>query len=223
MEYFDDFEEFDVMMNEFKHSIIKNVTEDIQKKIDRLESENKELKYRLSHLTELEKAANDKMHEADLLIRNSKTEAARQRVIDLTSNIGLDAWAAKYEYKYIKEKCDKCDENRKIHFKSPSGNALIEDCECAKTRCVYTPEPVKLGKLYFDNGLKEACFYFVKDNSNYSDEAYLIGTGEHYFYIRYNGGPFEKLDSWRTFFMNYDDCKNFCEYKNEKAKNRHDD
>ena len=56
-------------------------------------------------------------------------------------------WRATFAEVYG-EKCDKCDEDRMIHFTSPQGRVLSERCECAKGYRTYFPEEVALYKFH---------------------------------------------------------------------------
>lgn len=221
MDYFDDYNELDEMIDELKQTVIRGAKEEIRIKIKALEKENSELKYRLAHLTELEEAAKTKMRMADSKINDAKREAARIRVAELFADIGEDAWVARAKSDYISEKCDKCDDNRKIHFKSPSGREYMEDCECSKRIYVYTPIPVKLGRVCLKNGIEEVNFYIQEDsNRARSDRGYLIGDSEIYYYLKYQQQSFDDIDYYRTFFMKLEDCQKFCDYKNDKEKDK---
>lgn len=42
---------------------------------------------------------------------------------------------------------DKCDENRCIHFKSPSGRDLSEPCSCSKMINYWKPEECSIARI----------------------------------------------------------------------------
>ena len=71
-------------------------------------------------------------------------------------------------------KCDKCDENRLIHFKSPSGRECTESCpNCGTSFRKYFVKPVDTLRISFPNDpqIKRVAYYLRHD-----------GWGESYTY-----------------------------------------
>lgn len=71
-------------------------------------------------------------------------------------------WAISYERDYINPKCDKCDDERKIHFFSPSGKEYTEPCECSKTKIYFYPKISDMVTFIFgynSNDNKPARYY----------------------------------------------------------------
>ena len=227
--YYDDYfepSEYDIMMDEFKQSIIKNVKQDIKDEIDSLKKENAELKNKLEHLDELEAAASRAKFEAQNKIKDSMQEAKKLRIDQLFEGLHTQAWKAESNIEYIMEKCDKCDDKRKIHFFSPSGREYTEDCQCAKQKYVYSPKEVFLGKVYISKtystgAAKERSqvnFYINRQGRDFSDELHLIGDSDSYAHREYYGQDFDNVDSYRTFFYNKEDCERYCAWKNLEKK-----
>ena len=65
------------------------------------------------------------------------------RVADLLNKGFKKGFYVACEEEYIYDKCDKCDEKRMIHFKSPQGNDCSEPCNCSRTKYRYfVQEPI---------------------------------------------------------------------------------
>jgi hypothetical protein len=63
-------------------------------------------------------------------------------------------------------KCDKCDENRLIHFKSPTGKDCTESCpDCGTTYHKYYVKPVDTMKILFPNDptIRRVAYYLRHD------------------------------------------------------------
>lgn len=153
-DFFDDsWSDNDVRAKVFEiESILrKNVRADVLNEMQELERKNKDLREQLDQLRNIEKNWDDKKRELDKAIENAKYA----RLSELIQSIPTHAYCVTCEYKHAHPKCDKCDEDRFIHFKSPSGKDMKELCTCAEYERVYFIKEVPLIRIEENRFRKE--------------------------------------------------------------------
>lgn len=219
--------EFEQQIEEFKDSLRENVKEEIKKKIESLEKEIAELKDfkndRNKIIKEYENKIREVKSELNAKIREAKeTEEKwkKARLYQLLGDYLTVGWKAGYSIEYG-EKCDKCDDNRKIHFFSPQGKEYTEECQCVKRHYKYYPKEATLTKIsvrkkhfaYDDNGKCDFYnrYYTVNDDGDDYDryecasEVYVSSEIDY-----------EKVNPYRAIFLNEEDCKKYCDWKTEQ-------
>ena len=143
---YDDFygepSEFETQISEFKDSLKKSVSHEWIDKMNALEKENAELQEVKRNFeaikSDYEKKKRECEWEKERVIKNAEYEARRTRLRDLMKDVQKIFWDVSYTYKYG-AKCDKCNDNRQISYKTPSGREAFEDCECAKRIQIVEP------------------------------------------------------------------------------------
>lgn len=147
-DFYDDNPEIEVLTEEFKNSLLKSVKEEFLNEMDRLRKENTELKE-----FKLKKAEYDSQLEKYKKIKKLELEQLRQvaekkRLMDiLKDNFIETAYYPQCTRKYKYDKCDKCDEYRLIHFKSPLGHDLSEPCSCSEMVDYWKPEECSIVRI----------------------------------------------------------------------------
>lgn len=94
--------------------------EELQFQVENLQNENNRLEAQIKKLSHIKKNWDEKIKE----IRHT-------RLKELLKDVQKCAYLVDCKYEYSHVKCDKCDDERKIHFKSPSGKELTEPCSCS--------------------------------------------------------------------------------------------
>lgn len=214
MNYWDDYyepSEFDVMMAEFKHSIIDNTRQEIKDRIRELEEENAELQEVKKNWNQIKKEHESAIRELRFKTEKAEKEAKKQRAADILKSIAVKGYRPHITYEGV-PKCDKCDANRRIHYVSPMGRQMTEDCECAKQKRHYSPKEVKCLKFSVDDSL---CYtYFdLADEDRYRD----IWSAQDDFYQKLPE-DLGSINSYRAVFLNEDECKKYCDWMNEKEE-----
>lgn len=139
MSYFEEyFSENDEVVAEIVNIAKGLVSAEIKDKLTNQENTIKELEEELNFYKNYQEEKKSLDRELAKIKRESEAaynkgyeECKKKRLQNL-----LDLqhyWVISYEMDYINPKCDKCDDNRNIHFFSPSGKELEEKCECGKT------------------------------------------------------------------------------------------
>lgn len=184
---------FDEQVEEFKDGLRKTVKEEFLKKMERLEKENRELQevkknwQKIKNELEQEKQ-NYKFKENEL-----KQKLAHMKINELLETA---KWADRVYYidnvRGNLPLCGKCD-NRQIHFKSPSGKDLTEECPiCGKSYRKYIVKELSSFELQFKTDSHITCKgYFVKHDeycgsTKYTCQNVYDGAVEDFDIHRYN-------------------------------------
>ena len=125
--------EFDELMEDLKANLASKVKTEISDELTLLRTENAELRDKVKNLNRLERevaaAKRDYEQRAKNAEREAKAEAKRLSAGEMLEAIG----SPKYTVTTVSvfgDKCEKCDDQREIHFTSPSGKDLTERCAC---------------------------------------------------------------------------------------------
>lgn len=219
--------EFDLKVDEFKEILKKTVSDEIKDRIKFLESElenvQKFIKERDKFILEYNDSVRKIKEECNCKIRQYQNEAEKAKTMRLHKLLG-DTLCVGYRPKGIFKqgpKCDKCDEHRYIHFKSPQGRDCKEECECSKGVREYTIEECTLSKIYVRK--RDSWSYDEKDD--FRNRYYTVDQKEddydRYDYVATVYKPGEVVDyndvnSYYAVFLDKDDCQKYCDWKNEQ-------
>lgn len=212
--------EYDMMIEDLKESLRESVREEIKDEIESLRNKLAELSDIRDNWSQKVKELEKEKCKYQEAARNAGYEAKKTRLSELMESIEHEAWTVRYRYEYIKPKCDKCDDKRQIHFKSPSGRDMSEDCECAKRKAVYHVEPLKLFKIsqrISKDGkpMEDPLLYYGlhKNSSTWFD----VGSEE----IRVVGirlGEREHRDEFHSCFLDEDAAKAYADELNNRKR-----
>ena len=211
---YDDFyepSEYEIMVEQFKDELRKSVKQEIQDEMERLRKENQELQEIKRNFNKALVEEQDNLRKKANEFEEAKINLARKKVDELFKEAGLYKELYTIRYKRVrKKKCDKCDEDRKIWYKTPSGKDAFEYCECSYNYNKYKPEKVKY--IYYttiDRGKK----LLLQFNS---DDHWTVTHDPKNVYK--DGMDFSDMQTtWgRALFENEEDCQRFCDYLNEK-------
>lgn len=192
-------------------AIKENVKQDIKQEMERLRKENEELQQYKQERQEVENVK--KWYESRLQteVEAYKRELCTTKIKELFGDYIVIGWGVKQKIT-LPPKCDKCDKNRYVHFKSPSGMDLIEPCQCANGKKEYLPLDLHLIRIRQDNlfnGKRRIWNYYapsVHDSDDYRDVFNWV----------YKGEPFEKINEWDVVFLDKETCEKYCEWKTEQ-------
>ena len=178
----------------------RSTFEELQFQVKNLQNENDCLRAQIKELDIIKKNWDEKIKE----IRHT-------RLKELLKDVQKCAYLVDCKYEYSHVKCDKCDDERKIHFKSPSGKELTEPCSCS---CKVL--------RYF---LREIPLYEIETCSHYGEERispiYILQKGEDE--VRYSVKNFrDELDNeeilkgyrWRPVFLSKERAEDYVRFQN---------
>lgn len=195
-------------------AIKEGVRQDIKVEMERLRKENAELQQYKKERQEVENVK--KWYESRLQteVEAYKRELRSAKIKELFGDYIVIGWGVKQKIT-LPPKCDKCDKDRYIHFKSPSGKELTELCDCAHGKIVYEPIELSLIKIGGYKGNISRYYYDEESRSEYS---------EYYDYTSYvydGKTPFDKLTSyWAIVFLDKETCERYCAWKTEQEEKK---
>jgi len=213
---YDDFyepSEFEIQIEEWKDTLRESVKKEYKEEMDRLRKENAELRDIKNEWKERTAELERKKNEMEMTISEAEKKAKKARLNELLEPLCETAYGYEYEYKYVRDKCDKCDKNGYIHYKSPQGHDAKEQCDCRKKICLYHPVEAKIVRLaqYRNEEKPSIIFRFIRSKDR--DDDTICETKKIY-----RGQEFKDIDVWSgIIFLNKEDCERFCEYLNNKA------
>ena len=220
---YDDFysepSEFEQQIDEFKQSLINAVKEEYQGEMKRLREENSKLQEYKKDKDRIEREHQQALQR----MRNDQQEyerrVKRMRLAELLGENFTVAWGTKDDYEEL-PKCDKGDKDRRIHFNSPSGKSLTEDCECKQKKHNFVPQELSLIRFYImnekytgrDEHIERHYRKVAKIESDYDE--YTDTTSV------YNGEEFSKVNSYGIVFLSKEKCKEYCDWLNLHKESR---
>ena len=191
---------------------IKNsVRDDIKQEMERLRKENAELQQYKKERQEVEDIKNWYKSRYQIEVESYKRTLRQEKIKELFGDYIVTGWGIKQKIT-LPPKCDKCDKNRYVHFKSPRGKDLREPCQCANGKKEYFPLElylirIKQGGMF--NGEREIFNYYapiVHDPDDYRDVFDCV----------YKGKPFEEVNFYNVVFLDKETCEKYCAWKTEQ-------
>lgn len=159
--------EYELFMNDLKETLKKSIKDEFIKEMNRLRAENKRLQDVKENFEQIKLDYAHKEQELKAREQDMEKNLARKKIMELATIADMKA-----QIYYIDDdtaylpKCDKCDENRLIHFKSPTGKDCTEPCpDCGTTYHKYYVKPVDTMKILFPNdpAIRRVAYYLRHD------------------------------------------------------------
>lgn len=196
---------------------IKNsVRQDIKAEMERLREENAELQQYKQERQEVENVK--KWYESRLQteVEAYKRTLRQGKIKELFGDYMGTGWGTRGNT-ILPPKCDKCDEKRLVHFKSPRGKELTEPCDCAHGKIVYEPIELSLMKIRDYNG-NISRYYCDKESRSEHSEYY-----DYTSYVYDGKTPFDKLTSyWSIVFLDKETCERYCAWRTEQEAKKNE-
>lgn len=135
-EYWDDYAGYDEAAETLKEALRAGVKDEIKEQIKSLSSENRELKNKLKNLDKLMLEAEQSRlayeREYATAKRTAVQDVRKEKLAELLN--ALDERLYTVERIYVsREKCDRCDDQRRIYYTTPMGRETYEACECSSS------------------------------------------------------------------------------------------
>lgn len=216
-DFYNEPSEYDIMVDEFKQSLLKSVKREFLEEMNKLRKENKELQEIKKNWNDLQSEYRKKQYDLDISIETEKQKLYRMRLSELFEKCGMKTVLYHPCSAYIKkDKCDKCNETRQIIFLSPSGKRMTEMCKCATPYYVSYPQEHEL--VYFGRWVrdKKPLYVYFEDKSDDDCEKYSKKVVN-----LYKDQPFEKIYDEvgiDVYFEDVKKCLEYCLFINKKKK-----
>lgn len=216
-EFYHEPSEFEMMVDEFKGSLMNAIKDEYIKEMDRLRKENNDLQEVKRNFDQIKRDFEQKKREFAAEYETKKSQVRRERLSELMQDCEVELYTVGSTNKY-KPKCEKCDDERKIHFKTPSGRDTYEMCECSNRIYVYEPIPTLMSSFSIRDGKGHA--WYKIQNRGIHDE-YLS-----YYEDSISGKKLitsvdqfdDKVYAHQNLFQTEELAQKYCDWKNKNAK-----
>lgn len=201
-----------------KESVKTNI-EYIQEENKRLKEENKSLRNKSYEVDNKKRQLEQKEKDLERTFYKSKFS---ELLKPLEENMVV--WYSDYEYKKIK-KCKLCDDNRKIIFVLPQGKTIKQKCECDKDYRYYKPKKTTMSVIAMGKSYDYSNSKFVatpKYHNNRDDDGRWCEFKMNEIIQTFNIDEIDNYDTYNTGFESKEECKKYCDYLNNKEKNKDD-
>ena len=203
--------EFDSRIEELKAAVKENVKQEIIDKISSLERENEELRVFRDRRDEIVGEYRRAIAQAEEDARRAEDKARHAKLTELLGPYLTEAWKADWRLEQG-PKCGKCDENRQVHFVSPCGREMKEECTCAKRTTVFFPRKISLYRLCeYRSGMIEKAY----ENTSNCEEADLRSMN-----LIKDGADFAKINTYHDAFETLELCQKYCDWKNSEEEKK---
>lgn len=178
-DYYHEPSEFEEMFDEFKTALASSIKDEHTRKVDRLTAENKEMREKLKNLRKLEMDASLAKQKAEMEVGRAKEEARQEfrkaRAMEILAELTEPRWRLHHK-SHQKPKCNQCDNNRYLRFKSPQGREQSELCICADRTYTWEVEEVAVKEVSKRNGTM--MFWYMATRAWETERDY--DRGEHF-------------------------------------------
>ena len=117
--------EFDMLVDEWKEKLRDSVKEEYKAEMAKLRQENETLQ---DIKKNWDKKVRELQTEKEEVIRTKdriEREIKNQYFSEILKDVMEERWGISYEWEYLREKCDRCDGDRRLHYKTPSGRDAL--------------------------------------------------------------------------------------------------
>lgn len=135
--------EFDEAIDGFKDTLRAAVKREVLDELETLRTKNRELADKITHLDQLERDARNARAEYERKMerasREAKAEVQKEGLRTLLATLAEPRYRLGIAHQQG-PKCEKCDEDRNLHYTTPRGRESAERCECATTTSYLEPQ-----------------------------------------------------------------------------------
>lgn len=216
--------EAEAKMQEITDMLKESVKQEIKSELERLREENAELRQYKEKQRENDAELARALRELKAGKEKLERDVKKARIRELFGDHIVSAWVVQRIYSQ-KPKCNKCNSERKIEFLSPRGKKCKEDCECSECMVSYVPQKTELIEFKTSDewsDVKWRCVYYSAPTIWYDGTE--IEDSVHRLSNVYAGEPFSDIgESYRatqTVFLDEAKCREFCDYLNNKEKEK---
>lgn len=214
-DFYNEPSEFEMQIDEFKQSLMQSVKKEFLDKLERLEEENKDLQDIKKNFLSIKNDYEDKERKLEREYQYLKSQVRRERLGEIMKDSEIEMYTVASR-SHEKPKCDKCDDERKIHYTTPLGKKTYETCDCAKRTYVYEVISTMLHSFSFRNGEARAWYEVKKDRDDewlhYHEDSISMNN------LIESESQFEDAWAYRALFKTKELAQKYCDYKNEQSK-----
>ena len=208
----------DEIMFEYQQKMKDALLESVKTEIENIKEENERLK-------EENKRLHEKQHQVAVkereLLEKEKTlerEFYRKKFSELLKPFtdNYSGYYANSTYKKV-NKCEKCDNDRKIIYTSPYGEEIKKDCSCNRRYELYKPEHsvIEVLSLWKSNNYDNK-FGITPKYQNKREDDYRWSKLEFTHFVDiFDETTVDDLKKYNTLFKLKEECQKYCDYLNK--------
>lgn len=195
---------------EAREKLIDALKDSVKQHINSVSIENEKLKQENAKLEKQVIEIKSKERELEVEKEIYKKQLRFERLSELIKDLSVIVYEVTY-FNAKKEKCNKCDENRKIYYTTPMGKKASEDCECAATEKEFI---VNEKILYeFRESKNNSLLMWFKHYEDSGREGYSSGSAIEVFYDNYD---FKDIPNYNVHFRNKETAEKYKDFLNSK-------
>ena len=115
-DFYDEPSEFEMQIEEFKQGLMRAVKQEILDEMESLREENMELQTFKREKDQMKREHRDALVDLQIKANDAEKKANRKKLVEVFGEYLTVAWGVLDDYVAL-PKCDKCDDQRYIHFK----------------------------------------------------------------------------------------------------------
>ncbi len=200
--------------------LIKNsAINQIKEELNTLKKENERMREIVNNydtkVKELESAKQKYEWKEKELRKEIKSEMQKARLSEIMEGFYSEIWDVDNVGKE-QPKCDKCDKDRYIHFKSPSGKDLTEPCQCNKKTRYYQPHKLTCTNFRicdFENSRIGKLVGWYADLND--DDCYTIFRPSDNEKL-YKGQKYSEIKRTDIYFNTEEEAQKYADWLNDK-------
>lgn len=206
----------DEILMEFQQKMKDVLLESVKYQIEKIKEENIQIKEQNNKLQEQVNKIAQKERELEIKKKNLKWEVRKERLSELMKDFQVIMY--KTDTTHPKPpKCNKCNKDRQIEFKSPSGKTIHESCSCNTGKTFYVPQEYICTKFNVDRDGKTMSMWYKENHE--SDYDWYDYSGSNFCVTVYkNGMKYEDLKRYDTYFRSKEECQGYCDWLNSNTK-----
>ena len=223
MDFYKDIDEFEEAILELKDKLKASIMDEWLDKMAALEKENAELRYIKENFESIKQSFEEEkracQNEMNKVIATAEKNARNSRFKDLLKDLQSEYWRVNTRT-VLPPKCDKCDENRNVHYITPLGREAKEKCVCSQGKIKYIPEKLYICEIELKDGNGNNVNAWYKPVFSLSDDEYLKYAPDYLNKSRIVNDQSDysvmKTSEYKWIFTTEEKCKAFCDYLNEE-------
>jgi len=205
-DFYDEPSEFERKIDEFKSSLLESIRSEYKAEMERLRKENAELQEVKKRIKEIEREREREKTDLEEVKRKAVDEAKKKRLADLLKDYKEIVYGVK-SFISVGPKCDKCDSDRKISYKTPMGRDAKENCTCADKIITYKPREAEATSLEHRSADgKVEVNYYDPDNDRFITLLTIYDDGMDY----------QDINKYSIYFETEEECQKYCDWLNQK-------
>ena len=215
-DFYDEYNEFDRQVEEFKDSLRGVVKKEYLKEMQELKKENLKLQDVKNSLSEIKEDYLNKTLKLETEKKNLERNARACRLSELMSEYQTIMYKANQTYTE-KPKCNECDAQRNIEFLSPQGIKCKARCKCSIRDKIFEVYECYLYEFRINIQNTEMLFWY-KITSSGADEYCSHDQRVIPERIFNNGKTYNDIVPYSEYFKEAKDCQEYCDWLNKEEE-----